>query len=208
MPVVPAPLAPIDAATQSSLVAATTFAYRWHGDQTRKGSKIPYISHLLQVKGLVLEHGGDAEQAIAALLHDSLEDAENPDIARTRAADIVENFGAGALAIVRDCSDTQADEAGASKRPWPERKQRYIAHLRFVPERSLLVAACDKRHNLNALVWDVEDRGVEYLERFNAGPEKQVWYYESVLAAIDGRVPARLQAELAELVRRFRGLVS
>jgi (p)ppGpp synthase/HD superfamily hydrolase len=208
MPLEARSVAPIDAATQSRLVAATTFAYRWHGDQTRKGSTIPYMGHLLQVKGLVLEHGGDIEQAIAALLHDSLEDAETPADARARARDIAEHFGEGALAIVRDCSDTQADEAGAAKRPWPERKERYIAHLRVAPERSLLVVACDKLHNLNALVWDVEEQGAEYLHRFNAGPEQQVWYYESVLAVADGRVPTRLQAELAELVRRFRKLVS
>ena len=208
MPGVAVPVAPIDDATQIRLVAATTFAYRWHGDQTRKGSTIPYMSHLLQVKGLVLEHGGDAEQAIAALLHDSLEDAETPADARLRAAEIVEHFGDGVLAIVRDCSDTQADEAGASKRPWSERKERYIAHLRSAPERSLLVAACDKLHNLNSLVWDVEDRGVEYLMRFNAGPDRQLWYFESILAAVDGRVPSRLHAELANLVRHFRKLVS
>ncbi|MBW2288820.1 MAG: HD domain-containing protein [Deltaproteobacteria bacterium] len=197
----------MDSHAQARLVEATELAHRWHASQFRKGSQIPYISHLLQVQGLVLEHGGDAEQAVAALLHDSLEDAETPAEARDRAEEIETRFGAGALAIVRDCSDTGKDEAGATKGPWRERKQRYHAQLAAASERSLLVAACDKLHNLNALVWDIETQGVETLDRFNAGPVEQLWYFDGLAAHFEGRVPARLQNELTALLERFRGLV-
>jgi len=197
----------VDPADQTRLIEATELAHRWHASQVRKGTAIPYISHLLQVQGLVLEHGGDAEQAVAGLLHDSLEDAETPAEARERAASIEARFGAGALAIVRDCTDTADDEAGADKGPWRERKQRYLAQLAAAPERSLLVAACDKLHNLNALMWDVEAHGADYLDRFNAGPAEQLWYFDSVVAIAEGRVPARLQNELSARVESFRVLV-
>ena len=197
----------MDSRAQARLIEATELAHRWHASQLRKGSRIPYISHLVQVQGLVLEHGGDAEQAVAALLHDSLEDAETPSDARERGIEIETRFGAGALAIVRDCSDTRQDEAGAAKGPWRERKQRYHLQLAAVSERSLLVAACDKLHNLNALVWDVETQGVGYLDRFNAGPAEQLWYFDGVAALFEGRVPARLQKELTALLERFRELV-
>jgi len=198
----------VDSQTQARLVEATAMAVRWHASQFRKGSRIPYISHLVQGQGLVLEHGGDIEQAIAALLHDSLEDAETPAEAAERAGEIEARFGERTLAIVRDCSDTGEDEAGAAKRPWLERKRRYHAQLAGASEHSLLVAACDKLHNLNALVWDVETHGVEYLQRFNAGPAEQVWYFEGMSALFEGRVPERLQNELAALLERFRALVA
>lgn len=197
----------MDSRAQARLIEATELAHRWHASQFRKGSRIPYISHLLQVQGLVLEHGGDDEQAVAALLHDSLEDAETPDEARDRAKLIESRFGAGALAIVRDCSDTAIDEAGSAKGPWLERKQRYHAQLAAASERSLLVAACDKLHNLNALVWDVETHGVDYLDRFNASPAQQLWYFDAVAALFEGRVPMRLRNELRALLDRFRGLL-
>ena len=197
----------MDSCAQARLIEATELAHRWHASQFRKGSRIPYISHLLQVQGLVLEHGGDDEQAVAALLHDSLEDAETPDEALDRAKLIESRFGAGALAIVRDCSDTAIDEAGSAKGPWLERKQRYHAQLAAASERSLLVAACDKLHNLNALVWDVETHGVGTLDRFNAGPAEQRWYFDGVAAHFEGRVPARLQKELTALLEHFRLLV-
>jgi (p)ppGpp synthase/HD superfamily hydrolase len=196
----------VDSHTQERLVGATELAVRWHAGQFRKGSQIPYISHLVQVQGLVLEHGGDTEQAVAALLHDSLEDAESPAEALDRANQIETRFGAGALEIVRDCSDTSIDEAGA-KGPWLERKQRYHAQLAAASERSLLVAASDKLHNLNALVWDVETRGAATLDRFNAGPADQLWYFDVLAALFEGRVPVRLQNELKALLEQFRGLV-
>ena len=194
----------MDPATRKRLIEATELAYDWHADQKRKGSEIPYISHLLQVQGLVLEHGGDGVQAVAALLHDSLEDAETAEEADERAAEILQRFGEEALAIVRDCSDTGPGEAGANKGPWKERKQRYLRKLAAAPNRSLLVATCDKLHNLNALVWDLEMHGLVYLDHFNAGAAEQLWYYEEMQRLIAGRMPKRLVTELSTLHDRFR----
>jgi (p)ppGpp synthase/HD superfamily hydrolase len=197
----------MDSSDRARLVEATELAHRWHATQYRKGTGIPYISHLVQVEGLVLEHGGDVEQAVAALLHDAIEDAETPAEGEARASEIEVRFGAGVLAIVRDCSDTGPGEAGANKRPWRERKERYIDHLGGVSERSLLVALCDKLHNLNAIVWDVETHGIGYLERFNAGAAEQLWYFDSILAKSEGRVPPRLLGEVRALLERLRGLI-
>lgn len=189
------------------LERAFALALEWHGDQHRKGSRTPYVSHLLQVSGLVLEHGGDADQAAAAFLHDSLEDAPSAVERRRREARIVRSLGAGVLRIVRDCTDTGPEESFGSKRPWKERKQGYLAHLRRASRRSLLVAACDKRHNLGALVADLRTHGRGYLEHFNAGPTDQLWFVAGVLAAMRGRVPGRLERELAELHRELRTLL-
>jgi len=199
----------MDPTTRKRLIEASELAYDWHADQKRKGSDIPYISHLLQVQGLVLEHGGDTVQALAALLHDALEDAETPAEAGERAAEIRQRFGEEVLAIVRDCSDTGPGEAGATKGPWKERKLRYLRQLVAAPDRSLLVAACDKLHNLNALVWDLEEHGLVYLERFNAGPAEQLWYFDELHALIAGRgLPGRLVKELSALHEHFRRMVT
>lgn len=198
------PLSPED---QRRLARANELALAWHADQQRKGSQIPYVSHLSQVKGLVLEHGGSIDQAVAALLHDALEDAASPAERAEREAVITREFGPQVLAIVLDCTDTGADEAADSKAPWKERKTRYLEHLRHASRESLLVAACDKRHNLHALVWDVRTQGAVYLERFSGDPAEQVWYFESIVSALAGRVPSRLQGELTALVKDFRELV-
>lgn len=194
------PLSPED---RRALTRASQLALEWHADQHRKGTDIPYVSHLFQVKGLVLEHGGSVEQAIAALLHDSLEDAESADERERREDIIASEFSDEVLTTVRICSDTLPDEAMDTKRPWEERKQRYMQQLRGADDASLLVAACDKRHNLHSMVWDIEIQGPAYLERFTGEPAQQVWYYQEVLAILRGRVPERLARELEDLLGRF-----
>jgi (p)ppGpp synthase/HD superfamily hydrolase len=189
------------------LLEATRLAWLWHGQQTRKGKPTSYMSHLLQVQGLVLDAGGGPDEAIAALLHDSLEDAENPSERAEREERIRSLFGAPALRIVLDCTDTTAAEAGRNKGPWRERKERYLAQLRGAEPTSLLVAACDKRHNLGDLIFDLRHEGSDTLSRFNAGPADQVWYYESVVAICRPAVPARLAMELDQLVRELRSFV-
>jgi (p)ppGpp synthase/HD superfamily hydrolase len=189
------------------LLEATSLAYEWHAGHTRKQSTIPYVSHLLQVKGLVLEHAGDTDQAIAGLLHDALEDAPDPESRRQREAHIQSRFGWDVLEIVLQCTDTQTDEALETKRPWRERKERFLERLRSATDRSLLVAACDKRHNLHALVWDVETHGTTYFQRFNADAQEQLWYFEQILDTLRGRIPDRLFREIESLVAHLRRLV-
>jgi (p)ppGpp synthase/HD superfamily hydrolase len=184
-------------AARERLAQAVAFAVAAHGAQTRKGTPVPYVSHLLQVSGLVLEHGGDLEQAAAAVLHDVVEDT-----ARSL-ADVEAAFGAGVAAIVADCTDTLEDETPGNKRPWRERKARYVGKLQGVDERSALVIACDKLHNMRTQVADLEALGPGVLARFNAPPEAQRWLHGELLAALAGKVPPRLHAELTHLTERY-----
>ncbi len=186
------------------LARALDFALAAHGAQTRKGTQIPYVSHLLQVSGLVLEHGGDTEQATAALLHDVVEDTP------ATLEQVQAELGAGVAGIVADCTDTQADETPTHKRPWLARKQAYVQHLRGVPERSALVVACDKLHNMRTLVASLEAASEAQrqavLARFNAPPTQQRWLHEALLAALQGKVPAPLYGELVALTSRYAAL--
>lgn len=185
---------------RASLARALDFALVAHGGQTRKGTAIPYVSHLLQVSGLVLEWGGDLEQATAALLHDVVEDT-----AVTIEA-VAAAFGPGVAAIVADCTDTGPDEAPGRKRPWLIRKRAYLERLRTTPPRSALVIACDKLHNTGGLLDDVARDGTATLARFNAPAEGQLWYMRGVAAALVGRVPDGLAARLADHAERFAAL--
>ncbi len=194
-------------AEEQQLLEATQLAWRWHGLQTRKGKPVSYMSHLLQVQGLVIDAGGSPEEAIAALLHDSLEDASSPSDRAEREEVIATRFGATVLRIVLDCTDTTADEAGSEKGPWRERKERYLSQLRAADASSRLVAACDKRHNLGDLVSDLRHEGLETLSRFNAGAPLQVWYYEAVLKICGPSIPARLARDLDNLISNLRELV-
>lgn len=188
------------AADRHTLARALEFAAVAHGDQTRKGTTIPYVSHLLQVSGLVLQWGGDLEQATAALLHDVVEDTD------VTLADVEAAFGAGVSGIVADCTDTGADEAPGRKRPWLDRKRAYVERLRTVAPRSALVIACDKLHNTSTLLVDLERDGLATLARFNAPAPKQLWYFRAVAAALRGRVPDGLCAELVAHGERFAAL--
>lgn len=208
------PLVPTATNSPESLVAdearmqeATRLAWRWHGLQTRKGKAISYMSHLLQVQGLVLAAGGSAEQAIAALLHDSLEDAPTPSERTEREERIESSFGRAVLRMVLDCTDTLASETGENKEPWRDRKERYLNQLRNAEPASRLVAACDKRHNLDDLVWDLRHEGTKTLERFSVGAAEQVWYYESVVKICTPSIPPRLGRELNDLVSSLRTLL-
>jgi (p)ppGpp synthase/HD superfamily hydrolase len=196
-----------DGPDQARLTRAAELALAWHGEQSRKGSEVPYASHLLQVAGLVLEHGGDLDQAVAGFLHDSLEDVSSPEERRAREGILRDEFGEGVLRMVRACTDTEEDEAFGSKAPWKERKRRYLDHLVHVDSHSALVTACDKRHNLGALVGDVRVHGVRYLDRFRAGASDQVWFFEGVVEALRDRIPRRLAEELEAVLADFRALV-
>jgi (p)ppGpp synthase/HD superfamily hydrolase len=197
----------LDDPDRACLTRAAHFALAWHAEQHRKGSEVPYVSHLLQVAGLVLEHGGDVDQAVAGFLHDSLEDATSPEQRRAREGILRDEFGEDVLRMVRACTDTQESEFLGNKTPWKERKSRYLEHLVHADARCALVTACDKRHNLGALVGDVRARGVQYLSCFNAGATDQVWYFEGIVEALRDRLPRRLAEELEAVLADFRGLV-
>lgn len=177
------------------LAEAAAYALTIHADQTRKGTTIPYIAHLLQVSGLVLEHGGTEEQAIAGLLHDAIED-----VGAAQEAAIIERFGPAVGAIVRACTDADT----VPKPPWRARKEAYLAHLETVPGEALLVSGADKLHNARAILADLRAVGPGVFSRFNGGMDGTLWYYEQLAAAFERLLPGTLAAELALTVRALR----
>jgi len=199
--------APALAAAEERLIEATVLAWRWHGTQTRKGRVTSYMSHLSQVHGIVIGAGGSPDEAIAALLHDALEDAPDTAERAERERTIGSRFGSVVLAIVLDLTDTTAEESADAKGPWRERKDRYLAQLKGASAASLLVAACDKRQNLGDLVSDLRHEGPATLDRFNAGAAEQIWYFESLAEVCRPAIPASLARELDDLVQALRELI-
>ena len=178
--------------------AGVAEAVRLHAHQARKGNGVPYISHLLAVAGLVLENGGDEDQAIAALLHDGPEDQGG---AATLAL-IRERFGDRVADIVEACSDTFE----MPKPPWLDRKHSYIAHLDQVDDDVRLVALADKVHNARTIVADLHAHGAVTLDRFNGGREGTLWYYETLGERLTELAPGTLARELVELAAEMRAL--
>jgi (p)ppGpp synthase/HD superfamily hydrolase len=163
---------------------AVDYARIAHAAQFRKGSNIPYIYHLLGVASLVIEFGGNEDQAIAGLLHDTLEDC-----GASHEAVIREQFGDAVANIVKDCTDGTAEgkashtDPEAKRRDWIERKLAYLAHLKTAPEQTLLVSACDKLHNARAIMQDLEDPsvGTGVFERFTGSRDGTLGYYQALV---------------------------
>lgn len=166
---------------------AVELAARCHGDHTRKGTEIPYLGHLLAVAGLVLQAGGDEEEAIAALLHDVLED--RPECVTP--GEIEDMFGRRVLEIVDGCSDGLPEEPGESAERnadnWLERKTRYIAHLAEAEPSVLRVSCADKVDNARAIVADLRRHGDNLWKRFNAPADQQLSYYRGLVDAFQSR---------------------
>lgn len=174
---------------------ALLFVSQAHRQQIRKGAQIPYLSHLLSVSALVMECDGDEEQAIAGLLHDTIEDCSDQfGGAEATAAEIERLFGGRVRRIVEGCTDAVVKP----KPPWKARKQAYLNSLAKKPEDTLLVSCCDKLHNARAIVADVEEIGVEVFDRFSAGREQTLWYY--------GALAERMQAVMGSSERAPRML--
>ena len=168
-----------------------------HGRDSRKQSPVPVIAHLLGVCALVQHDGGDEDEAIAALLHDVLED--KPDLLSAMA--IEERFGNRVLQLVLISTDTPADYAGGDKPPWKLRKDAYLAHVRQIDATLLRVTVADKIDNLRALLADHARHGEALWGRFNAPKEDQLWYYRSVAEAYrEAGFSGPLLAELERLV--------
>jgi len=184
---------------------ALQLAYSLHHAQMRKGTGTPYMAHLLSVCSLVMYHGGDEDLAIAALLHDALEDASD----RITSEQIGEEFGQKVKEIVQLCSDTPPDFRGGQKEPWRVRKDRYLSHIKSgkdTPE-LLLVSVADKVDNANAIVRDLKKVGDSVWKRFNAGKDGQLWYYRELVSAFRAAgVKGPLIDSLEELVRKMHEL--
>jgi (p)ppGpp synthase/HD superfamily hydrolase len=186
---------------------ALLYATHVHGGQVRKGTSTPYVAHLLAVAATVLEYGGDEELAIAALLHDTIEDQGG----KARLDDVRNRFGERVARIVKDCSDSLADTAkGERKAHWQERKETYIAHLREVDEDILRVSLADKVHNARAILRDLrkQDIGHKVWGRFSVPKEKTLWYYRSLADKFCERLPGQLANELHEIVEVLEGSIA
>lgn len=167
-------------------VEALTLAADIHRDQLRKGSNVPYLAHLLSVSALVLEDGGTEIQAIAALLHDAVEDG-GPGVKERVGA-----LGDRVLGMVVECSDDEPVEG--VKRPWRVRKEEYVAHLATNSLGALRITGADKLHNARCIVDDARVDGA--IPEFNACKHQTLWYYASVSAAVRDRLPERSRIAL------------
>jgi GTP pyrophosphokinase len=151
---------------------AFLFAAEKHSGQTRKASTIPYIAHLMGVASLVLEAGGDEDLAIAALLHDVVEDCGGTPMLK----ELRRRFGKRVVHVVDGCTDSYTDP----KPPWRERKETYIRHLKTADADTRLVSAADKLNNVRSILSDYRAIGESVWARFTGGREGTVWYYRTL----------------------------
>lgn len=167
---------------------ALSYASMIHRTQVRKGSGVPYISHLLGVASITLELGGDENQAIAALLHDAAEDQGG----EVRLNDIRVTFGEDVEEIVRHCSDSLGEgklgDVDDRKAEWRSRKERYLGSLENKPDRSLLVSLADKTHNAEAIVFDLHRAGYSVWNRFTGERDGTQWYYGQLVDVLSRRM--------------------
>lgn len=174
---------------------AFLFAAEKHTGQVRKASTTPYIAHLMGVSSLALEFGGDEDMAIAALLHDVVEDCGGAPMLKA----VKRRFGSRVAKIVDGCTDSDRDP----KPPWRERKETYIRHLKGADADTKLVSAADKLHNVRSILSDYREVGESIWARFNGGREGTLWYYRALLKEFQRGKPNRLIREFELAVREL-----
>ncbi len=177
---------------------ALEYAARKHATQLRKGTRTPYVCHVMAVASLVLERGGGEDEAIAALLHDIPEDCGG----RADLDEIRRKFGKAVARIVEGCTDTFENPKPA----WKPRKEEYLAHLATASKAVLLVSAADKVHNARSILSDYREHGEKLWERFTAGRNGQLWYYRQLVRAFRKRGPSPLVDELDRVVTELEAL--
>jgi len=171
---------------------ALAYAAHLHSNQERKASGVPYIAHLMGVTSLVLDYGGDEDEAIAALLHDAVEDQGG----QTVREETARRYGERVAAIVDDCSDTDV----MPKPPWRARKEAYLSHLPAVSASARLVSAADKLHNVRSILLDYRQVGETVWQRFNGGKAGTLWYYRALTETYKQVGATPLVAELDRAV--------
>jgi GTP pyrophosphokinase len=178
---------------------ALIYASDLHADQKRKGKDVPYISHLMGVAAIVLEHGGTENQAIAALLHDAVEDQGG----RPTLEEVRNRFGDEVAQIVEGCTDAHTEP----KPEWRERKEKYIAHLHDAGPSVRLVAAADKVYNARTILADYRTEGESLWQRFTEGKDGTLWYYKTLAHTFREIDPSPLADELGRVVSELEHLV-
>ncbi|MBD2306270.1 bifunctional (p)ppGpp synthetase/guanosine-3',5'-bis(diphosphate) 3'-pyrophosphohydrolase [Chroococcidiopsis sp. FACHB-1243] len=178
---------------------ALTYAIELHANQVRKSSGVPYISHLLGVTSIALEYGANEDEAIAALLHDAIEDQGG---AATR-EEIRRRFGDAVTDIVNGCTDAET----IPKPPWRQRKEAYITTIPQASPSIILVSAADKLHNARSILKDYRALGKTVWERFKGGKDGTLWYYCAVVEAFIAKGTTPLIEELERTVAELEQLV-
>jgi (p)ppGpp synthase/HD superfamily hydrolase len=179
---------------------ALIYATQLHATQVRKGSGVPYITHLLGVASIALEYGANEDEAIAALLHDAIEDQGG---APTR-EEIRHRFGENVTEIVDGCTDADT----TPKPPWRQRKETYIAHIATASRSVLLVSAADKLHNARSILKDYRVLGESVWERFQGRKEGTLWYYRSLVEAFRQTESSPIFEELERVILELEHLAS
>lgn len=183
----------------SRVIDAFAFAFDLHKEQVRKGSGVPYVTHLMAVSASVGGHGGSEDQVIGGLLHDAAEDQGGHAVLER----IRDRFGATVAEYVAACSDSLE----TPKPPWFERKQNYIASLRLKSPEIRMIVAADKLHNARSIISDLRSIGNEVWKRFQQGRDDTLWYYREVLDALSSdhwRHPILIElADAIDLMHRI-----
>ena len=167
---------------------AFRYAAEKHDGQTRKQTAVPYLSHLMAVASLVLEAGGDEDMAIAALLHDVVEDCGG----MPRLREIRKRFGPRVAKIVEGCTDS----FGEPKPEWAERKKDYLREVKHADVNTRLISASDKLHNVRTILADYRQHGEAIWMRFTGKKEGTLWYYRALSDEYQRRSPNRITREL------------
>lgn len=178
---------------------ALVYAAQLHATQIRKGSGVPYIAHLLGVASIALEYGANESEAIAALLHDAIEDQGGAKIRD----EIQQRFGETVAQIVEGCTDTDL----TPKPPWRDRKEAYLAHISHTVASVRLVSAADKLYNCQSILKDYRQIGDEIWQRFTGKKEGTLWYYRSLVNAFRQVETTPLIEELDRVVAELEQLV-
>jgi len=182
----------------SRFTDALTYAASLHANQRRKITHEPYLAHLLAVTALVLEYGGGEDEAIAALLHDAVEDQGG---AATR-EEIRRRFGPAVVEIVEGCTDTDQ----TPKPPWRERKEAHVARLREASPSVQLVVAADKIHNARSIDRGYRLLGDELWGHFRGGRDGMIWYFRAVADALSHAERSPIVDELEAAVTSLERL--
>ncbi len=178
---------------------ALCLAAELHASQRRKSTGVPYVSHVLAVASIVIEYGGNEDEAIAALLHDAAEDCGGEAMLER----IAREFGANVAAIVLGCSDTTL----SPKPPWRARKEQYLRHLQTASRSVQLVAIADKLHNLRSTLREYAAQGETFWSHFRSGHDGMLWYFGELVGVFrNSAVPRQLVQEFERAFFELKGL--